>query len=203
MDRRKATDPYLSFSCASPRSRNSPGGYPNLYCTSCWMPDREQSTRRCPVPVPCTGIKRSFASKLTLREHNCYCQLKELKPGINEPNSHARHACVPVSPAVKTISAPVRCSSCKYTKIGPECKAYNHTQAEACFPYTISEPIMVSMHCFNLVDRSRPLQPGSTLSHTRGCLFSIINPLLIHNYGSRAILKMNLWDAKWCGIFSG
>src|SRR6056297_3091750 len=77
------------------------------------------------------------------------------------------------------------------------------TQAEACFPFTISEPIMVSMHCFNLVDRSRPLQPGSTLSHTRGCLFSIINPLLIHNYGSRAILKMNLWDAKWCGIFSG
>ena len=127
MDRRKATDPYLSFSCASPRSRNSPGGYPNLYCTSCWMPDREQSIRRCPVPVPCTGIKRSFASKLTLREHNCYCQLKELKPGINEPNSHARHACVPVSPAVKTISAPVRCSLCKYTKIGPECKAHNHT----------------------------------------------------------------------------
>ena len=29
-----------------------------------------------------------------------------MKPGINEPNSHARHAYIPVDPAVKSISAP-------------------------------------------------------------------------------------------------
>ena len=40
-----------------------------------------------------------------------------MKSGINEPNSHARHAYIPVDPAVKSISAPG--IACKISKNAP------------------------------------------------------------------------------------